>query len=398
LPSIQLRHYCTALPGIHLAFYIVKPVFGVGLDMSKPAAEPAPRLVNFPLETTKPLCDPIENLVRIGVVGCGYWGPKLVRNFGKASGAQVVAVADLNPVQLQRIGQDYPSLLVTTDYRALIDDVEIEAIAVATPVATHFAITRDVLRAGKHAFVEKPLATSVRESEELIELADRNNCLLMVDHTYLFTGAVEKMRELVANGELGKVLYFDSTRINLGLFQHDVNVVWDLAPHDLSILLYVLNKKPVAVSALAAAHAGTLMENLAYITLTFDDDTLAHFHVNWLAPRKIRQIIIGGERKMLVFDDMESNEKIKVYDKGISVEQGDRQAVYQTLVHYRVGDMWAPRLDPTEALLKECRHFTHCIRENKQPINDGLLALEVVRLLEAASESIRRRGELVRVV
>lgn len=366
--------------------------------MSKQAAEPAPRIVNFPRGTAETLGEPVENLVRIGVVGCGYWGPKLVRNFSKASGAEVAAVADLNPLQLQRISQDYPSLAVTTDYRTLIDDDRIEAIAIASPVATHFSLTRDVLRAGKHVLVEKPLATSVREAEELIELADRNNCLLMVDHTYLFTGAVEKMRELVANGELGNVLYFDSTRINLGLFQHDVNVVWDLAPHDLSILLYVLDKKPVAVSALAVAHAGTQMENLAYITLVFDDDTLAHFHVNWLAPRKIRQIIIGGERKMLVFDDMESNEKIKVYDKGISVEQGDRQAVYQSLVHYRVGDMWAPRLDPTEALLKECRHFTQCIRENKQPVSDGLLALEVVRLLEAASESIRRRGELIRVV
>jgi predicted dehydrogenase len=366
--------------------------------MPKSSATEVSDLLNFPPAPPRSTSHQRERPVRIGVVGCGYWGPKLIRNFSKANGCEVAAIADKNPQQLARVGGEYPSVPGTTDYRALLDDPDIEAIAIATPVSTHFPIARDALVAGKHVLVEKPLATSVREAETLVELAAKHGRLLMVDHTYLFTGAVEKMHELVYSGELGEVLYFDSTRINLGLFQHDVNVVWDLAPHDLSILLHVLDKKPAAVSALGAAHAGTGVENLAYITLIFDDNTLAHFHVNWLAPRKVRQIIIGGERKMLVFDDMESNEKIKVYDKGVSIEQGDQQAVYQSLIHYRVGDMWAPRLDPTEALLKECMHFAHCIRENKQPINDGQLALEVVRLLEAASKSMRLRGELVHVV
>jgi predicted dehydrogenase len=365
--------------------------------MPKSAATGTPQLLDFPPAVPRLPREAEKAPVRVGVIGCGYWGPKLVRNFTRASGCEVAAVADRNPGQLARIGETYPNIPGTTDYRVLLNDPDIEAIAVATPVSTHFAIARDALRAGKHVLVEKPLSTSVKEAAALVELADRNNCLLMVDHTYLFTGAVEKMRELVVAGELGDILYFDSTRINLGLFQHDVNVVWDLAPHDLSILLHVLDKKPVAVSALGAAHAGTDKENLAYITLTFNDNTLAHFHVNWLAPRKVRQIIIGGERKMLVFDDMESNEKIKIYDKGITVEQDDREAVYQSLFHYRVGDMWAPRLDPAEALLKECRYLGECIRNAEVPFNSGESGLQVVRILEASTRSMRLGGKLVAV-
>ena len=365
--------------------------------MSKAATTGMSQLLDFPPADPRLPLESTETPVGIGVIGCGYWGPKLVRNFSRAAGCEVVAVADHNPEQLARIGEDYPNVLTTTDYRALLKAPDIEAIAVATPVCTHFSIARDALNAGKHVLVEKPLATSVSEAEDLVELAVKNDRLLMVDHTYLFTSAVEKMRELVTTGELGEILYFDSTRINLGLFQHDVNVVWDLAPHDLSILLYVIDKKPVAVSALGVSHAGTGKENLAYITLTFDDNTLAHFHVNWLAPRKVRQIIIGGERKMLVFDDMESNEKIKVYDKGITVEQGDREAVYESLFHYRVGDMWAPRLDPTEALLKECRYFGECVRSQKQALNSGESGLEVVRILEASNQSMRLGGKLVKI-
>jgi len=365
--------------------------------MPKPPASNASQLIEFPPAAPRYPRELSVSPVQVGVVGFGYWGPKLVRNFSKASGCEVVAIADRNPAQLQRIGEDHPGVGVTTDYRALLQDPGIDAIAVATPVSTHFHIARDALLAGKHVLVEKPLATTVKEAEILVELAARQDRLLMVDHTYLFTGAVEKMRELVQSGELGEVMYFDSTRINLGLFQHDVNVIWDLAPHDLSILLHVLDKKPVAVSALGAAHAGTDKENLAYITLTFDDNTLAHFHVNWLAPRKVRQIIIGGEKKMLVFDDMESNEKIKVYDKGITIEQGDREAVYQSLVHYRVGDMWAPRLDPTEALSKECHYFSECIRRHEKPFNDGEKGLQVVRILEAATRSMRASGKLIAI-
>ncbi|MFC1772117.1 Gfo/Idh/MocA family protein [Pseudomonadota bacterium] len=365
--------------------------------MSKPLADTASSLLELPPTTLRSPRDSAQKPIGVGVIGYGYWGPKLVRNFSRAADCDVTAIADHNPEHLARIGADYPDVLVSTDYRALLDCEDIDAVGIATPVASHFAIARDALRAGKHVLVEKPLTTSVREAEELVELAERNDRLLMVDHTYLFTGAVEKMRELVCAGELGDILYFDSTRINLGLFQHDVNVIWDLAPHDLSILLHVLDKKPIAVSAIGAAHAGTGKENLAYLTLTFDDNTLAHFHVNWLAPRKVRQIIIGGERKMLVFDDMESNEKIKVYDKGITVEQGDREAMYESLFHYRVGDMWSPRLDPTEALLKECCYFGECIRNHAQPINSGESGLEVVRILEASNQSMRLGGKLVKI-
>lgn len=335
--------------------------------------------------------------VRVGVIGYGYWGPNLVRNFTRAASCEVIAVADCNSDQLIRVNEDFPGVATSNDYRKLLHDPDIEAVAIATPVASHFSLAAKALRAGKHVLLEKPLAASLQEAENLLELAEKYNRIVMVDHTYLFTGAVEMMKKLVGSGELGDVLYFDSTRINLGLFQRDVNVVWDLAPHDLSILLHVLEKKPVAVSALGATHAGTSMENLAYLTLTFDDNTLAHFHVNWLAPRKVRQIIIGGEKKMLVFDDMESNEKIKIYDKGITVGSPDKEAFYNTLIQYRIGDMWAPRLDPTEALLKECSYFAECIREDKAPFNDASSGLDVVRILDASSRSIRKMGQLTRI-
>ena len=366
--------------------------------MSKSNALAAKKLLDFPPAEPRFPAEQAGRAVRVGVIGYGYWGPNLVRNFSRAADCEMAAVADRDPVQLKRMGEDFPGIPGTTDYRALLGDPDIEAVAIATPVGSHFSIASAALRAGKHVLLEKPLATSVREAERLVEIAAKHDRLLMVDHTYLFTGAVEMMRRLVASGELGEILYFDSTRINLGLFQRDVNVIWDLAPHDLSILLHVLDKKPVAVSALGAAHAGTGLENLAYMTLTFDDNTLAHFHINWLAPRKVRQIIIGGEKKMLVFDDMESNEKVKVYDKGITVEQSDREAVYNTLIQYRVGDMWAPQLDATEALYKECSYFGKCVRSGKRPFNDGAAGLDVVRVLEASTESIRNRGQLVPII
>ncbi len=366
--------------------------------MSKSNVAAAQKLLDFPSaeprvparQATRPVC--------VGVIGYGYWGPNLVRNFSRAADCEMAAVADRDAGQLKRMSEEFPGISGTTDYGRLLSDPDIEAVAIATPVASHFPIASAALRAGKHVLLEKPLATSVREAERLVAIAAKHDRLLMVDHTYLFTGAVETMRRLVAAGELGEILYFDSTRINLGLFQRDVNVIWDLAPHDLSILLHVLDKKPVAVSALGAAHAGTGLENLAYMTLTFDDNTLAHFHVNWLAPRKVRQIIIGGVKKMLVFDDMESNEKVKIYDKGITVEQSDREAVYNTLIQYRVGDMWAPRIDATEALYKECAYFSKCIRGGKRPFNDGVAGLNVVRVLEASTESIRNSGQLVPII
>lgn len=380
--------------GMHLALIFGQRIFS-GFVMSKLNTSDAGKLLDFPPAVPRYPRGKAGRPVRVGVIGYGYWGPNLVRNFTRANNCEMAAVADCDPAQLARSGGDFPGIPGTTDYRALLADPDIEAVAIATPVASHFAIASEALRAGKHVFLEKPLATSVREAESLVELAEKYGRLLMVDHTYLFTGAVEMIRQRVGSGELGEILYFDSTRINLGLFQRDVNVIWDLAPHDLSILLHVLDKRPIAVSALGVAHAGNGLENLAYMTLTFNDNTLAHFHVNWLAPRKIRQIIIGGEKKMLVFDDMESNEKVKIYDKGITVEQSDREAVYNTMVQYRVGDMCAPRLDPTEALLKECLYFSKCVRDGERPFNDGLSGLDVVRVLEASTRSIRNDGQLI---
>lgn len=360
------------------------------ITLSQPATEPAADEWQEPTSVA-------ESEIGIGVAGYGYWGPKLVRAFSRVAGCRVHAVVDRDPAQLDRSHTEYPEVRCEPDYRSLIDDPDIQAIVIATPSSTHHALAAKALEAGKHVLVEKPLALSVRDAEHLVALSERHGGLLMVDHTYLFTGAVERIRQLVRAGELGDILYFDSTRINLGLFQHDVNVIWDLAPHDLSILLHVLDKKPVAVSALGVSHAGTGLENLAYLTLTFADNTLAHFHVNWLAPRKVRQIIIGGEKKMLVFDDTESNEKVKVYDKGISIGSADQETVYRSLFQYRVGDMWAPHLDPTEALLKECRYFAICVREGTRPFNDGRAGLDVVRILEAASASMQRQGALTPV-
>ncbi len=365
--------------------------------MFPPDTSAARKLFDFPAKDPERAATDAARPVAVGVIGYGYWGPNLVRNFSRSQDCELRAVADRDGARLDRLRADFPGVEASTDYRALLDDPGIEAVAIATPVDSHYELASAALKAGKHVLLEKPMATSAREAEELVEMAARFDRLLMVDHTYLYTGAVEMMRKLVASGELGDVLYFDSTRINLGLFQRDVNVIWDLVPHDLSILLHVLDRKPVAVSALGVSHAGTGLENLAYVTLTFDDNTLAHFHVNWLAPRKVRQIIIGGERKMLVFDDMESNEKIKVYDKGITVGQSDREAMYNTLIQYRVGDMWAPQLDTTEALFKECNWFAHCIRSGEKPFNDGEAGLDIVRILEASTASMRQAGRLVTV-
>jgi predicted dehydrogenase len=265
-------------------------------------------------------------------------------------------------------------------------------VAVVTPVWTHFELAKTALENGKHVFVEKPFTSTSKQAEELIELATKKGLRIMVDHTFLFTGAVKKIRDLVDKGTLGSLYYFDSTRVNLGLFQHDVSVVWDLAPHDLSIMDYVLRAKPEAVVATGAKHVNNLAD-MAFITVYFPDNLIAHVNVNWLSPVKVRMTLIGGKDKMLVWNDLEPDEKIKVYDKGVDIANG--QGVYELLVSYRSGDVWAPKVEQTEALKSELGYFVECIQKNQDPVNDGPAGLRVVRLLEAAEESLNQRGKAI---
>jgi len=333
-------------------------------------------------------------MVRIGIIGCGYWGPNLVRNFAETTGVAVAAVTDLRPERLDLIRRRYPSIKTTTDHREVIDDPGIDAIAIATPVSTHFTLAMQALAAGKHVLVEKPMAATSRQAEQLIEEAERRRVVLMVDHTFVYTGAVRKMKELIDADQLGRIYYYDSVRVNLGLFQHDVNVLWDLAVHDLSILGHVLPVQPCAVSATGISHVPGGPENIAYLTLFFEQNLIAHIHVNWLAPAKVRRTLIGGSRKMIIYDDVEPSEKVKVYDKGISINNGT-DGLYKMLISYRAGDMWAPQLDITEALRTEAEHFVQCIERGATPITSGRAGLEVVRVLEAGARSLKKRGRLV---
>jgi predicted dehydrogenase len=332
--------------------------------------------------------------VNIGVIGYGYWGPNLVRNFAETPGAQVQIVSDLNPDLLAKAKTRHPSLKVTTDCQTLFSDPTLDAIAIATPVSTHFDLAIAALQAGKHVWVEKPMTCTSEEAERLIEEADRRNLVLMVDHTFVYTGAVQKMRELITTNVLGQIYYYDSVRVNLGLFQHDINVIWDLAVHDLSVLDYVLTRRPCAVSATGLSHITGEPENIAYLTLFFEDNLIAHIHVNWLAPVKIRRTLIGGSQRMIVYDDLEPSEKVKIYDKGITLN-GSADSVYQMLIGYRTGDMWAPHLDVTEALRTEAAHFIRCINQGDRPITDGEAGLRIVRILEAATQSMRKQGRLI---
>ena len=341
-------------------------------------------------------------MIGVGIMGYGYWGPNLVRNFFETPGCRVVSVSDLNPDRLVKVRARYPTIDTTADYRNLLHDPRVDAIAVATPVSTHFELGMQVLRTGKHLLLEKPMTADVDQALRLVDEADRRGCILAVDHTFVYTSAVRKIRDLVTSGELGEIYYYDSVRVNLGLFQHDVNVVWDLAVHDLSIMDYVLPAQPVAVSATGLGHVPGEPENLSYVTFTFDTPVMAHLHVNWLAPVKVRRTLIGGSRKMIVYDDLEPSEKIKVYDKGITVNgtrgngAGDGDARrHAMLVGYRTGDVWAPQLDLTEALSVETRHFIECVTKQQTPIADGQAGLRVVRLLEAATTSMRESGRSV---
>lgn len=339
--------------------------------------------------------------INVGVIGCGYWGPNLLRNFAESEAAELRWICDVDVNRLAAMGRRYPATKSTPDYKSLLDDPSLEAVAIATPVWTHFAFAKEALEAGKHVLVEKPLTASVAESEHLVELADRNGLALMVDHTFIYTGAVRKIKEMVQGGEIGDLLYFDATRINLGLFQDDINVVWDLAPHDFSIMDYVIGRQAQAVTATGSCHIKKGIENIAYVLLRFPDEFIAHFHFNWLSPVKIRHTLIAGSRKMVVYDDIEPTEKVRVYDSGVTAtrtaDQLDREAAYRTLVSYRTGDVWVPKLDSSEALHYVCKEFLDAICEKRQPLTDGNAGLRVVRLLDAAQRSIRQNGSPVKL-
>jgi len=335
-------------------------------------------------------------MIKIGVIGYGYWGPNLVRNFAETPGLTVASVADFDPKKLEIVQKRYPGINTTTRFQDLLENKDIDAIAIATPVNSHFELGMAALKAGKHLWLEKPMTETSEQARKLVEEAEKRKLVLIVDHTFMYTGAVRRMGDMVKSGELGQILYYDSTRINLGLFQRDVNVISDLAVHDFSILDYLLGEQPVSVSAVGTNHFPGTPENLAYITLFYDSGIIAHINASWLAPVKVRQILIGGSKKMITYDDLEPSEKIKVYDKGISFTD-DPQKIYEMRVGYRTGDMWAPRLESTEALRVEGEHFVDCIENGKTPLTDGSLGLRVVELIEAATRSMNERGRSVEI-
>jgi predicted dehydrogenase len=331
-------------------------------------------------------------MLKIGVIGYGYWGPNIVRNFHRGSESRVEMVCDRSSRMLERVSRAHPDIKTTNDCMDVLKSPDIDAVAVVTPVWTHYELAKQALANGKHLFIEKPFTCNVSQADELIDLAEAKGLLIMVDHTFLFTGAVRKIRQFVDDGTLGKLYYYDSTRVNLGLFQHDINVLWDLAPHDLSIMDYLIDSKAEAISATGQKHLNG-HEDVAYVTVYFPNKVIAHINVNWLSPVKVRTTLIGGENKMLVWNDLEADEKIRLYDKGVEIQNSSN--VYDLLVSYRSGDMWAPQVERIEALEAEAAHFVDCICNDKQPANDGHAGRRVVQMLQAASQSVQNRGEAV---
>ena len=330
-------------------------------------------------------------MISIGLIGYGYWGPNLARNTADANGTQLVAIADKSSAALARAQKRHPNARLHSDWEALIADPAVDAVLIATPVSSHFELALAALKARKHVLVEKPMTSTSREARILINEAKQRNLVLMVDHTFVYTPAVRKIHELIGDGSLGDLYYYDSTRVNLGLFQSDVNVIWDLAVHDFSILEFLMDQKPVAVSASGVGHIKGNPENIAHVTLFYETGSVAHLNVNWLAPVKVRQTLIGGSKRMIIYDDLEPSEKIKVYDRGVNVD-GIAPNPQQLRVSYRVGDMWAPQLSTREALLTEIEHFADCILNGRTPITSGESGLGVVETLEAAMLSLRQRG------
>ena len=333
-------------------------------------------------------------MLKFGVIGYGYWGPNIVRNLQGQKNARTVMVCDQNPVALARARKAHPSIETVSNPLDVLRSPDIDAVAVITPVWTHYELAKMALENGKHVFIEKPFTSSSAQAEELIELAAGKRLTIMVDHTFLFTGAVRKIRELTESGALGDLYYYDSLRVNLGLFQHDVSVIWDLAPHDLSIMDHIIGAEPEAIVATGEKHLNGV-EDVAFLTIYFPRNIIAHINVNWLSPVKIRTTLIGGQKKMVVWNDLVADEKVRVYDRGVQIASGE--GIRDLLVSYRSGDMWAPQLEQLEALHVEMGYFAECIMDSKVPFNDGHAGLRVVRMLEAAEKSIRRKGELIRL-
>jgi predicted dehydrogenase len=337
-------------------------------------------------------------MLNIGVVGYGYWGPNVARNFHAAAGAKLVAVSDVSEKRLAAAQATFPFITAIKDPLELIHSKSVDAVAIVTPVFAHHEMAKAALLAGKHIFVEKPFTSTGDQARELIDLAAKRNLRIMVDHTFLFTGAVRKIKQVIDSGELGKLLFYDSVRVNLGLFQHDINVIWDLAPHDLSIMAHVIDKKPVALAAHGSVHFEGGFEDIAYVSIEFEGNGfIAHFHVNWLSPVKVRQTLISGDKKMLVWDDLSPDEKVKIYDRGVEVKSanGQKNGIHELLVSYRSGDVYIPKLEATEALKAEAQYFVECVEKGQEPFNDGQAGLQVVRLLEAADESLKHGGKRI---
>lgn len=334
-------------------------------------------------------------MITIGLLGYGYWGINLLRNFVNTPNCRVRTVCDSRPERLALARKAYPNVTGTTQADDVLNDPTIDAVVIATPVSQHYPMARRALLAGKHILVEKPFTASVAQARELLDLADRRGCLVMVDHTFLFTDAVQQIKRLTAAGELGRINYFDSTRINLGLFQPDVNVIWDLAPHDLSILNYLVAERPVSVVATGSSHTRSGLENIAYLTLHYASDFIAHFTCSWISPVKIRRILIGGSRRMVLYDDVEPTEKVKMYDTGYSIKSEEEK--HRMLVDYRVGNIFIPKIAQKEALADLAAEFVNAILEDRPPLTDGQAGLEVVEILEAAQASINQRGREIRV-
>jgi predicted dehydrogenase len=333
-------------------------------------------------------------MINIGVIGYGYWGPNLVRNFQQCKSTSVKCVCDMHKSVLERVKATHPGVDGTVWTEELINRPDVDAVVIATPVSTHFDLALDALKAGKHVFLEKPMTQTVEQSERLLEEAEKRNLTLMVDHTFIYTGPVRKIHELVTGGDLGEILYYDSVRINLGLFQHDVDVLWDLAPHDLAIMQHVVPHKPVAVSATGMSHFDGEPENTAYMTIFFDGNCIGHIHANWMSPVKIRHTLVGGSKQMVVYNDLDPNETIKVYNKGVTINR-NRESVREMLVSYRSGDVHIPQIERIEALAVEVAHFAESIENKTPPLTDGKAGLDVVRILEAATESMGMQGRPV---
>jgi predicted dehydrogenase len=338
-------------------------------------------------------------MINVGVIGYGYWGPNVARNFHSCQGVKLTSVSDISEKRLKLAETHYPFIKGYKNAEELIRSKDVDVVAVITPVFDHYEVARKALENGKHVFVEKPFTATRAQAEKLIEIATQKELKIMVDHTFLFTGAVNKIKQVIDSGELGRLLFYDSVRVNLGLFQHDVNVIWDLAPHDLSIMDYLIKAKPVAVSAHGSIHFNNKLEDVAYVSIEFENNGfIAHFHVNWLSPVKIRRTLISGDKKMLVWDDLSSDEKIKIYDRGVEFKSANGSlgnGIHDLLVSYRSGDMYVPKIDSTEALKAEVEYFVRCLENNEEPFNNGQTGLQVVRLLEAADRSIKNNGRRI---